>query len=181
MILDTARLLLFPALMAFAAASDLFTMTISDRVSLALIAGFVALAVLGGMGLHDILLHFGAGAAVLVVAFACFAMGWVGGGDAKVAASVALWFGFDHLLNYLLYVSLLGGALTVLLIQFRQWPLPSLLTGQAWLNRLHDKQSGIPTDRARHRRADRIRRPTGSRRSTSLTSPCADPASLTFR
>ena len=55
MILDTARLLLFPALMAFAAASDLFTMTISNRVSLALIAGFVALAVLGGMGLHDIL------------------------------------------------------------------------------------------------------------------------------
>jgi prepilin peptidase CpaA len=144
MILDTARLLLFPALMAFAAASDLFTMTISNRVSLALIAGFVALAVLGGMGLHDILLHFGAGAAVLVVAFACFAMGWVGGGDAKVAASVALWFGFDHLLNYLLYASLLGGALTVLLIQFRQWPLPSLLSGQVWLNRLHDKQSGIP-------------------------------------
>ncbi len=91
MILDTARLLLFPALMAFAAASDLFTMTISNRVSLALIAGFTALAVLGGMGLHDILLHFGAGAAVLVVAFGCFAMGWVGGGDAKVAASVALW------------------------------------------------------------------------------------------
>ena len=144
MILDTARLLLFPALMAFAAASDLFTMTISNRVSLALIAGFLALAVLGGMGPHDILLHFGAGAAVLVVAFACFAMGWVGGGDAKVAASVALWFGFDHLVNYLLYASLLGGALTILLIQFRQWPLPSLLTGQAWLNRLHDKQSGIP-------------------------------------
>ena len=37
MILDIARLLLFPALMAFAAASDLFTMTISNRVSLALL------------------------------------------------------------------------------------------------------------------------------------------------
>ena len=144
MILDTARLLLFPALMAFAAASDLFTMTISNRVSLALIAGFVALAVLGGMGMHDMLLHVGAGAAVLVVAFACFAMGWVGGGDAKVAASVALWFGFDHLLDYLLYASLLGGALTILLLQFRQWPLPSLLARQPWLDRLHDKQSGIP-------------------------------------
>ena len=53
MILDIARLLLFPALMAFAAASDLFTMTISNRVSLALVAGFLALALLGGMGLHD--------------------------------------------------------------------------------------------------------------------------------
>jgi prepilin peptidase CpaA len=144
MILDIARLLVFPALMAFAAATDLFTMTISNRVSLALIAGFAALAVLGGMSLHDILMHAGAGAAVLAAAFCCFAMGWVGGGDAKVAASVALWFGFDHLLDYLLFVSLLGGALTVLLIQFRQWPLPSLLARQAWLERLHDKSSGIP-------------------------------------
>src|SRR3981081_2823568 len=92
MILDVARLLLFPALMAFAAVSDLFTMTISNRVSLALAAGFLALALLTGMGFYDILSHVGAGAAVLVVAFACFAMGWVGGGDAKVAAAPALWF-----------------------------------------------------------------------------------------
>ena len=144
MILDIVRLSLFPALMAFAAASDLFTMTISNRVSLALTAGFLALALLGGMAFHDILWHLGAGLTVLVIAFGCFAMGWVGGGDAKVAASVALWFGFDHLLDYLLYASLLGGALTVLLLQFRQWPLPSLLARQLWLDRLHNKQSGIP-------------------------------------
>jgi prepilin peptidase CpaA len=144
MILDIARLLLFPALMAFAAASDLFTMTISNRVSLALAAGFLALALFSGMGLHDILSHLGAGAAVLAVAFACFAMGWVGGGDAKVAAAAALWFGFGHLLNYLLYASLFGGALTLLLLQFRQWPLPYLFAGQAWLLRLHAKESGIP-------------------------------------
>src|ERR1700704_5247993 len=93
MILDIARLMLFPALMAFAAASDLFTMTISNRVSLALAAAFLVLAVLSGMPFHDMLSHIGAGAAVLVVAFACFAMGWIGGGDAKVAAAAALWFG----------------------------------------------------------------------------------------
>ena len=144
MILDISRLMLFPALMAFAAASDLFTMTISNRISLALVGGFVMLALFGGMGMHDFLMHLGAGAAVLVVAFACFAMGWVGGGDAKIAAGVALWFGFDHLLNYLVYASLFGGALTLLLLFVRQWPLPAFLTGQAWLLRLHDRQSGIP-------------------------------------
>src|ERR1700749_5005699 len=144
MTLDIARLLLFPALMAFAAASDLFTMTISNRVSLALIAGFLVLALLSGMGLYDILSHIGAGATVLTVAFGCFAMGWIGGGDAKVAASAALWFGFGHLLTYLLYASLFGGALTILLLQLRQWPLPYALTGQAWLMRLHAKESGIP-------------------------------------
>jgi prepilin peptidase CpaA len=144
MILDIARLLLFPALMAFAAASDLFTMTISNRVSLALAVGFLVLAVASGMGLHDILMHIAAGAAVLVIAFGCFAMGWVGGGDAKVAAAAALWFGFAHLLNYLLYASLFGGALTLLLLQFRQWPLPVSFAGQAWLSRLHAKETGIP-------------------------------------
>jgi len=144
MIIDIARLLLFPALMAFAAASDLFTMTISNRISLVLAAGFLVLAVAGGMGFSEIFSHLGAGAAVLVVAFCCFTMGWVGGGDAKIAAAAALWFGFAHLMNYLLYASIFGGALTLLLLQFRQWPLPYALTGQAWLLRLHAKETGIP-------------------------------------
>jgi prepilin peptidase CpaA len=144
MILDILRLLLFPALMAFAAASDLVSMTISNRVSLALVAGFFVLAIASGMGLHEVLSHAGAGAAVLAAGFACFACGWIGGGDAKVAAGAALWFGFDHLLPYLLYASLFGGALTLLLLQFRQWPLPYPLLGKAWLLRLHAKESGIP-------------------------------------
>jgi prepilin peptidase CpaA len=144
MLLDIARLSLFPALMAFAAASDLFTMTISNRVSLSLAAAFLALALASGMGPYDMLSHLGAGAAVLAAAFTCFAMGWVGGGDAKVAAAAALWFGFGQLLDYLLYASLLGGALTLLLLQFRQWPLPYQLAGQTWLTRLHAKESGIP-------------------------------------
>jgi prepilin peptidase CpaA len=144
MMLDLARLLFFPSLMAFAAVSDLFTMTISNRVSLALAVGFAVLALLSGMGFSEILLHFGAGALVLVVAFGCFAMGWVGGGDAKLVSAAALWFGFAQLMNYLLYASLFGGALTLLLLQFRQWPLPYALSGQAWLDRLHADDSGIP-------------------------------------
>ncbi len=144
MILDIARLMLFPALMAFAAASDLFTMTISNRISLALVGGFLVLAALSGMGIQEILSHAGAGAVVLAIAFACFAMGWVGGGDAKVSAGAALWFGFGHLLDYLVYASMFGGALTLLLLQFRQLPLPYALGGQTWLLRLHNKESGIP-------------------------------------
>jgi prepilin peptidase CpaA len=61
-----------------------------------------------------------------------------------VAAGVALWFGFADLLDYLLYASLFGGAFTLLLLQFRQWPLPRALGSQAWLLRLHDKETGIP-------------------------------------
>src|SRR5258708_30849360 len=138
MILDLVRMLLFPALMAFAASSDLFTMTISNRVSLLLVASFLVLAASSGMDLHAMLSHASAGLTVLVAAFACFAMGWIGGGDAKVAARVALGFGFGHPLDDLLYASLFGGALTLLLLQFRQWPLPHAPALHAWLLRLPD-------------------------------------------
>lgn len=143
MILDLLRLFLFPALMAFAASSDLFTMTISNRVSLLLIGGFFGLAILSGMGWQPLLMHTAAGATVLVLAFGCFAMGWIGGGDAKVASAAALWFGFDYLLEYLVYASLFGGALTILLLQWRQWPLPVAFC-RPWVLRLHAKETGIP-------------------------------------
>jgi prepilin peptidase CpaA len=144
MLLDIVRLTFFPALMAFAAASDLFTMTISNRISLALVGGFAVLAVIGGMSTHDIMLHAGAGALVLVFAFTFFAMGWVGGGDAKLVSATALWFGFAHLMDYLVYAALIGGALTFLIVQFRKWPLPSAISGQRWVQRLHETKGGIP-------------------------------------
>ncbi len=118
MVADAIRLALFPAMMAFAASSDFLTLTISNRVSLILVGGFVALAVIGGVSAVDVLSHLAAGCVVLVAAFSLFARGIIGGGDAKLAAATALWLGFDHLLPYLLYASLLGGALSVGLIWF---------------------------------------------------------------
>ena len=64
MLADAVRLLLFPALMSFAASSDLITMTISNRVSLILIAGFFVLAVMVGMPPAAIGMHVAASAAV---------------------------------------------------------------------------------------------------------------------
>src|SRR5438128_8363839 len=142
MFADAIRLVLFPAMMAFAASSDLLTMTISNRVSLILVGSFFALAFATGMSAQDMLSHAGAAAIVLLVAFGCFARGWIGGGDAKLAAATALWFGFDFLMSYLVYASLFGGALTLVLIQFRMVPLPPMLAGHEWAERLHRKDSG---------------------------------------
>jgi prepilin peptidase CpaA len=143
MLLDLLRLL-FPLLMAFAAASDLLTMTISNRVQLALIASFFVLACASGMALTAIAWHVGVGVLVLALAFGCFARGWIGGGDAKLAACTALWLGFEQTANYILYASLLGGLLTILIIRFRVTPLPAMLAGQAWVARLHRSDAGVP-------------------------------------
>jgi prepilin peptidase CpaA len=144
MLTDAVRLLVFPALMAFAASSDLVTMTISNRLTLALVGGFVAMAFMSGMSPSDALSHAGAAASVLTVTFLFFARGWIGGGDAKLAAATALWFGFDHLVMYLLYASIFGGVLTLAMIRFRLMPLPQLLADQEWVKRLHRLDGGVP-------------------------------------
>ena len=144
MIADAIQLVLFPSLMAFAASSDLLTMTVSNRISLILVGGFFALAVVSGMSAVNMLSHVGAAGIVLAAAFVCFARGWIGGGDAKLAAATALWLGFDHLVAYLAFASLSGGALTLILIQFRMLPLPEMLAQQEWVQRLHRKDGGVP-------------------------------------
>jgi prepilin peptidase CpaA len=144
MLTDGIRLLLFPALMAFAASSDLFTMTISNKLSLALAGSFFVMTLVTGMALPVIGMHLGAGALVLVISFGLFSQGWIGGGDAKLAAATALWFGFDHLFEYIAYASLYGGVLTLVLLQFRKLPLPALLARQPWIMRLHEAGGGIP-------------------------------------
>jgi prepilin peptidase CpaA len=144
MLLDATRLLLFPALMAFAASSDLFTMTISNRLSLALAGGFFLLTLFTGMSLAAVGMHVAAGALVLAIAFIFFAQGWIGGGDAKLAAATALWFGFEHLMDYMLHAAIFGGMLTLLLLQFRKYPLPLFLIKQPWIQRLHEKGAGVP-------------------------------------
>ena len=90
MLMDAIRLLLFPALMAFAASSDLLTMTISNRLSLALTGGFFLLTLVIGMSWPAIGMHLAAAALVLMFSFGFFSQGWIGGGDAKLVAATAL-------------------------------------------------------------------------------------------
>ncbi|NRG16136.1 prepilin peptidase [Rhizobiales bacterium] len=145
--IEASLLIFFPCLVAYAATSDLFTMTIPNRVSLLLIAGFAALAPFVPLTLPDVGYHLLAGACVFAVGFAFFAFGWMGGGDVKVAAAIALWLGFSvSLFDFLFLSALFGAVLTLALLLFRENipVLPGFASGQAWLVRLHDRNSGIP-------------------------------------
>jgi prepilin peptidase CpaA len=141
---EIALLVIFPALVAFAAASDLLTMTIPNEVSLALVVGFLGLAAFSGLSPQAILSHAVAAIAVLVVTFAFFSFGWMGGGDAKLAAASVLWLGFGPLPTYLLVASVAGGVLTLAILVLRRFPLPSFAHNWTWLTRLHDTRSGVP-------------------------------------
>ncbi len=142
--IDAVVILYFPALMAFAAFSDLFTMTISNRVSIALLVVFAPMAWTLGFTPSAIAWHYTCGLAMLALTFAFFSFGWIGGGDAKLAAATAVWIGWDKLLEYGLVATVCGGALTLALLSIRRLPLPGVLARQPWISRLHDEKSGIP-------------------------------------
>lgn len=144
MALDTLLLLFFPALMAFAAFSDMLTMTIPNRVSLLLVAGFITMAVLTGMPLKTFGLHVAAGFLVLAITFSMFACGWIGGGDAKLAAATGMWCGFGVLMEYLVFASILGGFLTIGILYLRTFLLPEFAMNIPWIARLHHYKTGIP-------------------------------------
>jgi prepilin peptidase CpaA len=145
MLLSALVLVAFPLAMAFAAASDLLTMRISNRLQLALVAGFAVAALAAGLDAATIGWHLAAGAIVLAVGFACFAFGWIGGGDAKLAAATALWLGLSpNLADYALLAALFGGALTLVLLLARASPLAPLAAGQDWAARLLAPRGGVP-------------------------------------
>ena len=136
-------LFVFPLAMAYAAALDLLTMRIPNGVSLGIAAAFLVVAPIAGMPVQEMLMHFLVGAAVLIAGMILFSLRLVGGGDAKLLAAACLWLGPNQLLPYLVYVTIFGGALALLLLAYRgmpagAFPLP------AWAARLHKPRSGMP-------------------------------------
>jgi prepilin peptidase CpaA len=82
--------------------------------------------------------------AILTITFAMFALGWLGGGDAKLAAATAAWLGWTAILDYGVAAALFGGVLTLILLGARMAPLPAVFGRIDWLKRLHNANAGVP-------------------------------------
>jgi len=125
-IVQSALMASYIALVCYGAWSDARTLRIPNTVSLAVLAAFIPMALMAGIGLEAIAWHLGAGVLVLVVGFALFAVGWFGGGDAKLMAAAGVWVGWDQLPYFIFSVVLTGGILSILVILLRRglgvWP-----------------------------------------------------------
>lgn len=120
----------FPLCLAMAACSDFLTMLIPNRVSAILIASFIVVAPLAGLGVAEIATNLSAGIIVFSVCFALFALNVMGGGDAKLLTACAVWFGLTFsLLEFLIYVSFFGGVLTLAILSLRAHTNTILATG----------------------------------------------------
>ena len=102
------------AILIVAAAIDVRTFTISNRLNLtvALLAPVywlsISLPIWPGVGVQ-----LAAGAGVFVLLACAFYAGMMGGGDVKLAAALALWFSPASTLKFLVLMSLAGGVLTL--------------------------------------------------------------------
>ncbi len=129
--LHTVLMIVFPLIVAYAAVTDFISMTIANRIPIALVVAFCLLAPFSGMNWLEAGLAALAALMLFSAGYVCFVMNWVAGGDVKFAAAVALWLGWNHLLEYLVIFSLYGGVLTVLALTLSRVlePLPILRVG----------------------------------------------------
>lgn len=132
MTFDLLFITAFDLILILAALDDVRRLRISNILPIALALFFVLRLILLGPP-PDIWQHIVSFVAVLVVGAALFAMGMLGGGDAKLLASTALWFDLDGLLVLLPAVTILGGLCALLLVILRRMiPVGSAATGN-WL------------------------------------------------
>jgi prepilin peptidase CpaA len=143
-LLHFSALAFFPALMALSASMDLLTYTIPNRICAGLALGYFVLAAPLGVSAVDVLLNLSCGLAILALVFVMFNLGWLGGGDAKLAAATAVWLGWSSILDYGVAAAICGGVLTLIILGARMAPLPPALGRLAWVARLHDCKSGVP-------------------------------------
>jgi prepilin peptidase CpaA len=140
----TLALILFPLAMVYAGFMDLVTLKIRNALVVAIAVAWLLLAPLAGFTPAELGASAVTAAFVFVVTFVFFAVGWIGGGDAKLAAATALWFQPQEALLYFIYASLLGGLLTLLILQLRSRMLPAALYRLPWIAQLREQRGGVP-------------------------------------
>lgn len=143
-LLASVLLTIFPVAMAFAAANDLFTMKIPNRISLVLAGAFIAIALVTRMPIETFGVHIACAFGVLVLTFVLFSMNLLGGGDAKLMAAGALWMGGAHVVEFLAFVTIYGGVLCLLVLSYRRMIPADLLPLPGWAQRLHTAGGPVP-------------------------------------
>jgi len=106
--------LCFVGLVLVAAALDMRSFKIPNRISMAIVGIYPAYA-FAASGSVEPLLSLGIAALVLFVGFVLFSFKLCGGGDAKLLAAIALWAGPAQILPFVLLTALAGGGMALIL------------------------------------------------------------------
>ena len=138
-------LAVFPAGVIAAALKDATSYTIPNWISAALVLAFLPVALLLHLPWSAVGICALSALAALLCGMGFFALGWCGGGDAKLLAACALWLGWPGMLVFLLATGVAGGALAGGLMAARRGAIGSLIAaGPGWLGRLFQPDGDLP-------------------------------------
>lgn len=106
----------FALLMVLAGIGDVLSRRIPNALTLSIALSFCPVAMLAGTGWALIGWSVSMALLVLIINVVLFHLGLFGGGDAKLLAAAALWFGTSGLAPFLVMTALAGGALALSII-----------------------------------------------------------------
>ena len=106
----------FAVLLAAAAWGDIRNYRIPNFLVAAFLVLFVLAYALGLIPRHEIVSHLGVGIVALLLGMALFRFHWIGGGDAKFIAALALWAGWPEAIRLVVAMALAGGVVSVLVL-----------------------------------------------------------------
>lgn len=129
--------------MIMAAIKDAAIMKIPNWISLATFGAFILIIPFTWTGLPDLGEHFLVGTAAFLAGFTMFALGWLGGGDAKLFAATAFWWTWADFITYFSYTAMLGGLLAILILIGRKYA-PVWLSTAPWSYGLFKEQTKMP-------------------------------------
>ena len=110
--------LLFIFCVVYAMITDYRWLRIPNIISIVLAVAFFPFALLAGPAI-PFFAHLAIAAVIFVLLFVFFALGWLGGGDVKLAGAIMLWAGPANGGNFVVLFALLGGMLALLLMTLR--------------------------------------------------------------
>jgi prepilin peptidase CpaA len=142
--LAAVSMTLLPVLVIVAGTGDVLSRQIPNRLVLLIAICFFPLAWAHGLPPSAMLIHACAGLAVLLAGFALFSFGFMGGGDAKLLAAVAIWFGFAGLPQLLLMTVLAGGLLALAVLAWSVLSLQAELDEWRFTRRLTSARPSVP-------------------------------------
>ena len=130
---ETLSWMIFSGLLVWAALSDGRTLTIPNRLCLAVALLYLARLPVVGPTEWAVGILIGLGG--LAIGFVAFDRGLIGGGDAKLIAAVLPWAGSADAGAFLIVTALAGGTLALfILARYRGATLLRGLTGRAFLS-----------------------------------------------
>lgn len=133
----------FSICMIMAAIKDAAMMKIPNWISLLTAALFFIMVPFAWDGFAVFGEHLLVGGAVFIAGFIMFALGWLGGGDAKLLAATSLWWTGSDAIIYLGYTGILGGALAIILLVGRRYA-PVWLSTASWSYGLFKEEKKMP-------------------------------------